>query len=64
MIPQDGMLEKAVRQQKAVSMNMPRAKSARAFEAMAANLINHEQNQPRLRWGISQMFSGFLNHKY
>lgn len=64
MIPQDGMLEKAVRQQKAVSMNMPGAKSARAFEAMAANLINHEQNQPRLRWGISQMFSGFLNHKY
>lgn len=64
MIPQDRMLEKSVRQQKTVSLNMPEAKSARAFETMAVNLLNYEQNIPKIRWGISQMFSGFLKYRW
>lgn len=63
MIPQDSMLDKAVRQQKTVSLYAPDAKAAQAFEVMAANLIKYEHNQPKIRWGISQIFSGFLNHK-
>ncbi len=64
MIPQDSMLEKSVRQQKPVSISMPEAKSAQAFAVLASNLVRHEQNQPRLRRGLSQMFSGLFNHKF
>lgn len=59
MIPQDGALEKSVRQQKTVSLNAPASKSARAFEVMASNLLNHEQKQVKIPAGISQLFSNF-----
>ncbi len=63
MIPQDAALEKAVRQQKTVSMLEPNSKSARAFEVLAGNLMNGTHDQVPVRWGISQMFSNFLSNR-
>lgn len=60
MIPQDAMLEKAVRQQQTVSLYAPMAKSARAFEGIAANILNNEMKQEKTLLGISQLFSNFL----
>ena len=57
VIPQDSALEKAVRQQKTVSLNAPSSKSARAFEVMASNILNNEQKQVRISSGISHLFS-------
>ena len=64
MIPQDAALEKAVRQQQTVSLLEPNAKSAKAFEVLAGNLLNGTHNQISMRMGIGQMFSSFLmGHK-
>ncbi|MGN0352696.1 MAG: MinD/ParA family protein [Roseburia sp.] len=60
MIPQDGELETAVRQQKIVSMSAPYSKSARAFEVLASNLINNEHKEIRMNWGVTQLFSYFI----
>ena len=64
MIPQDHMLERSVRQQKPVSLNAPLAKSARAFEVMASNLILQEEKLPDKRLGLARMFSNFWQQKY
>ena len=64
MIPADTALEKAVRQQQTVSLLEPNAKSAKAFEVLAGNLLNGTHYQVSMRIGIGQMFSGFLmGHK-
>lgn len=64
MIPHDIAMEKAVRQQKTVSLQEPNSKSARAFAVLTENLLNGTHNQTQMRWGISQMFSSFFsNHK-
>ena len=59
LIPQDRALERAVRQQKTVSLDAPSSKSAKAFEKMAASLMDLEQNQTKMPGGISQFFSRF-----
>lgn len=56
IIPQDNSLEKAVRQQKPVSIYAPTSKSARAFEVLASNIINNEQKEVRVSLGLSQLF--------
>lgn len=63
MIPQDFSLEKAVRLQKPVSLHAPASKSARAFEAVAANILNYEQKPVRISFGISKLFSDFWKQK-
>ncbi|MDD6290330.1 MAG: MinD/ParA family protein [Lachnospiraceae bacterium] len=63
MVPQDTALEKAVRQQKPVSMLEPNSKSARAFEVLTGNLLNGTHNQVGVRWGIGQMFSSLLSSR-
>ena len=60
MIPQDEKLEKAVRQQKTVSLAYPEADAARAFEVLAKNLLNHEQNEVVLRRSFVQMLAGLV----
>ena len=60
MIPQDAALERAIRQQKTVSQLEPNAKSSKAFEVLAGNLMNGTHNE--LSWGIGQMFSHFLSN--
>lgn len=64
MIPQDHMLERSVRQQKPVSLDAPMAKSAKAFEIMASNLIFQEQKMPEERFGIAKMFSDFWRYRH
>ena len=63
MIPQDIMLEKSVRQQKPVSIHVPEARSSKAFEVMAVNLLENEHHLPKIRWGIAQVFSDLINRK-
>lgn len=60
MIPQDAALERSVRQQKTVSLNEPGSASAKAFEQLAENLMNGDEEQETVRWGIAQLFSNFL----
>lgn len=59
-IPQDVLLEKAVRQQKTVSLLEPKSKSARAFETLAGNLLNGTHDSVQSYWGISQIFSSIF----
>ncbi len=61
MIPQDTILEKAVRQQKTVSLSSPNAKSAKAFEILASNLLNDRHEQYMMRSGVAQLFSNLMN---
>ena len=61
MIPQDTNIEKAVRQQKTVSLMTPEANSSKAFEVLARNLVNDEQNLFVMKRGFSQLFSNILN---
>lgn len=61
MIPTDPVLEKAVRNQKMVSLSAPNARSTKAFEIISQNLITGDDKN-RYRWGITQLFSSFMNH--
>lgn len=61
MIPQDTNIEKAVRQQKTVSLMTPEANSSKAFEVLARNIVNDEQNLFVMKRGFSQLFSNILN---
>ena len=54
MIPQDVALERAIRQQKTVLQLEPNAKSSKAFEVLADNLMNGTHNE--LSWGIGQIY--------
>ena len=60
MIPQDANLEKAVRQQKIVSVVSPDTNASRAFEVLAKNLVNEEQSQFVMKRGFSQFFSTMI----
>lgn len=59
-VPHDVALERAVRQQKPVSLSSPTAKSAEAFARMANILINGTESTESARWGISKIFSKLL----
>lgn len=63
LIPQDAALEKAVRQQKPVAIMEPNARSSRALETIADNLLNGTYNPVSVHWGIVQMFAGFLANR-
>lgn len=64
MIPQDTVLEKAVRAQKTVSLYDPKSKSAKAYEEIADRLIHGTTGEPpRVKWGISQMLTNFFNKR-
>lgn len=60
VIPNDMALEKAVRQQKTVSLNEPNSNAARAFAVLADNLLTGNNNQMQIRWGIAQVFSNIF----
>lgn len=63
MIPQDAALERAVRQQKIVSLNEPNSDSAKAFEVLTKNLLEGTHDQVTMRRGIGQIFSQLLNRR-
>ncbi len=60
VVPQDISLEKAVRQQKPVSILYPEAKSAKAFGAIARRLMGGGPSSVPGRKGILQMLSRFI----
>lgn len=60
-VPQDSALEKAVRQQKPVSIISPNAKSAEAFSSIANKIINGKEESTNTKWGIIKMFNKFIN---
>lgn len=60
-IPQDSMLERAVRQQKPVSLSSPNARSSEAFEALARVLLNEETEAVNSKWGISKLINKIMN---
>lgn len=62
-IPRDAQLAKAVMQQMPVSMQAPHAKSAVAFENMAATLMNKELNKDVKKRGMAAFFSHIVTGK-
>lgn len=60
MIPQDSMLEKAVRQQKPVAILYPETKVSKAFETLTEHLLEEKEAQIRQRKGIAQFFSSLI----
>lgn len=63
LIPQDPVIEKAVRQQQVVSIYNPQAASAQAFAKIAESLVCGENHYYEMRGGFSQMIYNFLNSK-
>ncbi len=63
MIPQDAALERAVRQQKIVSLNEPNSDSAKAYEVLTMNLLEGTHHMAPMRRGIAQIFSQLLNQR-
>ncbi len=61
MIPQDQQLARAVMQQMPVSLENPRARSAMAYEAVAAKLMNRELDQKIKRRGMAAFFSHIIS---
>ena len=63
MIPQDNQLSRAVMQQKPVSLDTPRARSAVAFELIAAKLMNKELNKNLTKRGMAAFFTHIVSRK-
>ncbi len=63
MVPQDNSLEKAVRQQKPVSLCYPNAKSAKAFEHLAEALLNNENDCIYTKWGIAKLLDRLMKRE-
>ena len=62
-VPYDTQLSKAVMQQMPVSLQNPNAKSALAYEKMAATLIDKELNKNLIKRGMAAFFSHIVNGK-
>lgn len=63
MIPQDNQLAKAVMQQMPVSLDNPRARSAIAYEMIAAKLMNKEVSANLTRRGMAAFFSHIISKR-
>ena len=62
-IPQDALLAEAVMQQKPVSMQNPNAKSARAYERIALELMDEEVAKTLHKRGMAAFFSHIITGK-
>lgn len=62
-IPQDNQLSRAVMQQMPVSLYAPQAKSAVAYEKIAAKLMNKDLNGGLNKRGMAAFFSHIVNGK-
>lgn len=60
-VPEDSQLLKAIMQQKPVSMESPNAKSAMAYEQIAAKLANKDTTESIKRKGMAAFFSHIFN---
>ena len=62
-VPQDNQLTRAVMQQMPVSLQSPTAKSAIAYEEIAAKLMNVETNHSFEKRGMAAFFSHLIQQK-
>lgn len=62
-VPQDNQLSKSVMQQTPVSLQMPNAKSAIAYETIAARLMNKETSVSVPKRGMAAFFSHIVTGK-
>lgn len=62
MVPLDPTLEKAVRNQKVVSLEYPQTRSAKAFENLASKLLQKDEKE-HYKWGITQIFNSLLRDR-
>ena len=63
MVPQDTQLAKAVMQQMPVSLDNPRARSAVAYERIAAKLMNKELSANLPKRGMAAFFSHIISKR-
>lgn len=63
LVPQDPVIEKAVRQQQVVSIYDPHAASAQAFAKISESLVSGENRYYEIKGGFSRMIYHFLNRK-
>ncbi len=63
MVPQDNQLVKAVMQQMPVSIESPNAKSAVAYEVLAARLMNKELSRNLTKRGMAAFFSHIISKR-
>lgn len=63
MVPQDSQLAKAVMQQTPVSLDNPKARSAVAYEVIAAKLMNKELNKNLTKRGMAAFFSHIISKR-
>ncbi len=63
LVPSDVKIEKAVRMQQTVSLYDENAPSSKAYELLAKNLINHENERYAVRGGITRLLYGLINKK-
>ena len=61
-IAYDSSLEKAVRNQKVVSLEYPTAKSTKCFESVASKLLQKDEST-HFRWGVSHIFNVVLKDR-
>ncbi len=61
-VPYDSSLEKAVRNQKVVSLEYPMSKSAKSFEGIASKLLQKDEST-HFKWGVSHIFSALLRDR-
>lgn len=61
-IAYDSSLEKAVRNQKVVSLEYPTAKSTKCFESVASKLLQKDEST-HFRWGVSHIFNVLLKDR-
>ncbi len=61
LVPQDPVIEKAVRQQQVVSLYDPMAASSQAFAQIAENLVSGDNRLYEMKGGFSRMIYNFLN---
>lgn len=63
MIPADTTIDKAIRQQKPVTIEYPNAKSSEAYRILANNLLSGERQQIEIKKGITHIFSRLMDRK-
>lgn len=61
LVPQDPVIEKAVRQQQVVSIYDPSASSSQAFAKIAESLVSGENSLYEMKGGFARMIYNFLN---
>jgi flagellar biosynthesis protein FlhG len=62
-IPRDDALERAVYQQKTVSLENPNALSAKAYALLAQNLMRGKDERIEFNWEVSHLFSNLFSKK-